>query len=172
MLRSGYDPKFADNGSTRSRLRRVWVSRMPCRELRAAGYVSAWLKCYYPAVFLAALLNSQPMGFYAPAQLVRDAQEHGVEVRPVDVNHSDWDCTLEGKPGSEGSLHPRHASMRADILRRMHFASACARPTAFQKSGTRKIASSRGRGSIPSAIYGCAPGCRGKHWGSLRRRCV
>ncbi|MCA1774988.1 MAG: error-prone DNA polymerase [Loktanella sp.] len=58
-------------------------------------YVSSWMKCHYPDVFCAALLNSQPMGFYAPAQIVRDAQEHGVEVRPVDVNFSDWDCTLE-----------------------------------------------------------------------------
>ena len=58
-------------------------------------YVSAWLKHHYPAAFAAALLNSQPMGFYAPAQLVRDAREHGVEVRPVDVNCSEWDCTLE-----------------------------------------------------------------------------
>ena len=58
-------------------------------------YVSAWLKHHYPAVFAAALLNAQPMGFYAPAQIVRDAREHGVEVRPVDVNASDWDCTLE-----------------------------------------------------------------------------
>ncbi|HEY5608110.1 MAG TPA: error-prone DNA polymerase [Alphaproteobacteria bacterium] len=58
-------------------------------------YVSAWLKCHYPAVFACAILNSQPMGFYAPAQLVRDARDHGVEVRPVDVNHSEWDCTLE-----------------------------------------------------------------------------
>jgi error-prone DNA polymerase len=58
-------------------------------------YVSAWLKHHYPAAFAAALLNSQPMGFYAPAQLVRNAREHGVEVLPVDVNHSDWDCTLE-----------------------------------------------------------------------------
>jgi error-prone DNA polymerase len=53
------------------------------------------MKCYYPDVFAAALLNSQPMGFYAPAQIVRDAKEHGVEVRPADVNLSDWDCTLE-----------------------------------------------------------------------------
>jgi error-prone DNA polymerase len=60
------------------------------------AYVSAWLKFHYPAAFCVALLNSQPMGFYAPAQLVRNAQEHGVEVRPVDVNHSRWDCTLEG----------------------------------------------------------------------------
>jgi error-prone DNA polymerase len=58
-------------------------------------YVSSWLKWKYPAAFACALLNSQPMGFYAPAQIVRDAREHGVEVREVDVNHSDWDCTLE-----------------------------------------------------------------------------
>src|SRR5215472_3280290 len=58
-------------------------------------YVSAWLKCFHPEVFACALLNSQPMGFYAPAQIVRDAQAHGVEVRPADVNLSDWDCTLE-----------------------------------------------------------------------------
>jgi error-prone DNA polymerase len=63
-------------------------------------YVSAWLKCHHPAVFAAALLNSQPMGFYAPAQIIRDAREHGVEVRAVDVNDSDWDCTLE--PGAKG----------------------------------------------------------------------
>jgi error-prone DNA polymerase len=58
-------------------------------------YVSAWLKCHEPAAFAAALLNSQPMGFYAPAQLVQDARRHGVEVRAVDVTASDWDCTLE-----------------------------------------------------------------------------
>jgi error-prone DNA polymerase len=58
-------------------------------------YVSAWLKHHHPAIFACAMLNSQPMGFYAPAQLVRDAREHGVEVRAVDVNHSLWDCTLE-----------------------------------------------------------------------------
>ncbi len=58
-------------------------------------YVSSWLKCHYPAAFCAALLNSQPMGFYAPSQLVQDARRHGVEVRTVDVCVSDWDCTLE-----------------------------------------------------------------------------
>lgn len=58
-------------------------------------YVSAWLKCHHPAVFTASLLNSLPMGFYAPAQLVRDARNHGVEVRPADINSSEWDCTLE-----------------------------------------------------------------------------
>ncbi len=59
-------------------------------------WVSSYLKCRYPAVFAAALLNSQPMGFYAPAQIVRDARENGVEVRPVDINASDWDNSLEG----------------------------------------------------------------------------
>jgi error-prone DNA polymerase len=59
-------------------------------------YVSAWLKCRHPAAFACALLNSQPMGFYAPAQIVRDAREHGVNVRAVDVNFSAWNCTLEG----------------------------------------------------------------------------
>jgi error-prone DNA polymerase len=58
-------------------------------------YVSSWLKCHHPAAFACALLNSQPMGFYAPAQIVRDAREHGVSVRGADVNFSDWDCTLE-----------------------------------------------------------------------------
>lgn len=61
-------------------------------------YVSAWIKHHYPAVFVCALLNSQPMGFYAPAQLVRDARAHGVEVHGVDVSQSDWDCTLEPNP--------------------------------------------------------------------------
>jgi error-prone DNA polymerase len=64
-------------------------------------YVSAWIKYRYPDVFCAALLNSQPMGFYAPAQLVRDAREHGVEIRPIDVNHSHWNATLE-PPGKNG----------------------------------------------------------------------
>jgi len=65
-------------------------------------YISAWLKCHHQAVFTCALLNSQPMGFYAPAQLVRDARDHGVEVRPISVNHSFWDCTLEPRP--DGAL--------------------------------------------------------------------
>lgn len=62
-------------------------------------YISSWIKCYYPDIFAASLLNSQPMGFYSPAQIVTDARKHGVEVRPVDVNHSDWNCTLEEESG-------------------------------------------------------------------------
>src|SRR5438876_1237559 len=68
-------------------------------------YVSAWIKCRYPDVFCAAILNSQPMGFYAPAQLVRDARQHGVEMREVDVNFSNWDCTLERSPANLNGLH-------------------------------------------------------------------
>lgn len=67
-------------------------------------YVSSWLKCYYPDVFACALLNSQPMGFYQPAQIVSDARKHGVEVRSVDVNASDWDNTLEEQSGKYCAL--------------------------------------------------------------------
>jgi error-prone DNA polymerase len=67
-------------------------------------YSSAWLKCYEPAAFTAALLNSQPMGFYAPAQLVRDARDHAVEVRPISACASDWDCTLERRADGEPAL--------------------------------------------------------------------
>ncbi|HLH48762.1 MAG TPA: OB-fold nucleic acid binding domain-containing protein, partial [Roseiarcus sp.] len=77
-------------------------------------YASAWMKCRYPDAFCAALLNSQPMGFYAPAQIVRDAREHGVEVREVDVNLSDWDCTLESLlPAERGEGgRAQHGRMR------------------------------------------------------------
>ncbi len=71
-------------------------------------YVSAWLKCHYPEVFCAAILNAQPMGFYAPAQLVRDAREHGVEVRSPDVNASDWDSVLE----ASGARHAVRLGLR------------------------------------------------------------
>jgi error-prone DNA polymerase len=67
-------------------------------------YVSAWMKCRHPQVFACALLNAQPMGFYAPAQIVRDAREHGVEIRPVDVNSSSWDNTLERAKGGALAL--------------------------------------------------------------------
>jgi error-prone DNA polymerase len=74
-------------------------------------YVSAWMKCYHPAAFCAAIINSQPMGFYAPAQLVADAKKHGVEVRPVDVNHSEWNCTLEPNTRAEG-INPLRLGFR------------------------------------------------------------
>jgi error-prone DNA polymerase len=78
-------------------------------------YASAWLKCHYPDTFAAALLNAQPMGFYAPAQIVRDAREHGVAVRAPDVNHSQWDSTLEPGPRAAERLHELHREMREDV---------------------------------------------------------
>ena len=78
-------------------------------------YISSWIKCHHPAVFACALLNSQPMGFYAPAQIVRDAREHGVEVRPVDVNASHWDNTLE--EGAHSALALRLGLRQVDGFR-------------------------------------------------------
>ncbi|MGF7006178.1 error-prone DNA polymerase [Aminobacter sp. BE322] len=82
-------------------------------------YASCWLKTFYPDVFCAAILNSQPMGFYRPAQLVRDAQDHGVEIRQVDINHSIWDCALERSGFDPKRIRPRHAEMR-DVIRTSH----------------------------------------------------
>jgi error-prone DNA polymerase len=96
MINRGYDPDFAENCF--SQIEGFGEYGFP--ESHAASfallvYASAWIKCRYPDVFCAAILNSQPMGFYQPAQLVRDARQHDVEIRAVDVNFSDWDCTLE-----------------------------------------------------------------------------
>ncbi|MEL6546609.1 MAG: error-prone DNA polymerase, partial [Myxococcota bacterium] len=63
------------------------------------SYATSYIKCHYPAEFACSLLNAQPMGFYSPATIIDDAKRHGIEVRPVDVNHSEWDCTLETRPG-------------------------------------------------------------------------
>ena len=101
MIARGYDPAFAQRCF--DQIKGFGSYGFP--ESHAASfarlvYISSFIKCRYPAVFAAALLTSQPMGFYAPAQIVRDAQEHGVEARPIDVNHSQWDNTLEGSPGA------------------------------------------------------------------------
>ena len=107
MLRNGYSADFA----TRCFDQIEGFGTYGFPESHAASfallvYVSAWIKCCYPDVFACALLNSQPMGFYAPAQIVRDAREHGVEVRPAEVNHSEWDCTLEPAQGDGPSFCP------------------------------------------------------------------
>ncbi|MDI4665967.1 error-prone DNA polymerase [Xanthobacter autotrophicus] len=96
MITNGYERDFAER--TFRQLEGFGSYGFP--ESHAASfaliaYASAWMKCWHPDVFCCALLNAQPMGFYAPAQIVRDAQQHGVEVRPVCVNVSRWDCTLE-----------------------------------------------------------------------------
>ena len=101
MAARGYDAEFADG-----------IFRQICGfgeygfpeshaySFALLAYVSAWLKCHEPAIFVAALINSQPMGFYAPSQLVQDARRHGVQVRPADAAASDWDCTLERADGA------------------------------------------------------------------------
>ncbi len=96
MVERGYDTAFAER--TFRQLEGFGSYGFPeshAASFALVAYASSWLKCWHPDVFCAALLNSQPMGFYAPAQIVRDARDHGVEVRPVCINASRWDCTLE-----------------------------------------------------------------------------
>ncbi len=142
MVANGYDRDFATRCF--SQIEGFGTYGFP--ESHAASfallvYVSAWIKCFYPEVFACALLNSQPMGFYAPAQIVRDAREHGVEVRPVDVNHSFWDCTLEPaapslpSPASGGGLGCGRA-LRLGLRQIKGFAEADAkRLVAARRSG-------------------------------------
>ncbi len=104
MIRRGYEEDFAERCFRQIEgFGEYGFPESHAASFAHLAYVSSWLKRHYPDVFACALLNSQPMGFYAPAQIVRDARDHGVEVRPVDVNHSDWDCTLEGDEGEEAS---------------------------------------------------------------------
>ena len=124
MVARGYDPDFAERC-----FRQIeGFGDYGFPESHAASfsllvYISAWLKCHYPAVFAAALINSQPMGFYAPAQIVRDAKDHGVTVLPVDVNHSDWDCTLEPvPPGATSDGEPPKSSGTKSVIGNTSFA--------------------------------------------------
>lgn len=96
MVANGYEQEFAER--TFRQLEGFGSYGFPeshAASFALVAYASAWLKCRHPEAFCAALLNSQPMGFYAPAQIVRDARDHDVEVRPICVNASRWDCTLE-----------------------------------------------------------------------------
>jgi len=103
MIGNGYDPGFAARCFEQIKgFADYGFPESHAAAFAMLAYVSAWLKHYHPAAFTCALLNSQPMGFYAPAQLVRDAREHGVEVRPVSVNDSEWDSTLERR--ADGAL--------------------------------------------------------------------
>lgn len=111
MVKKGYEREFAER--IFSQIQGFGEYGFP--ESHAAGfaqlaYFSSWLKCHHPDAFLAALLNSQPLGFYAPSQLVRDAREHGVEVRPVDVTVSAWSTVLEGPPGQADAGRPGAAA--------------------------------------------------------------
>jgi error-prone DNA polymerase len=110
MLRNGYSQEFAE---------RIFKQILGFGEygfpeshaysFALLAYASSWLKCHEPECFVAAMLNSQPMGFYAPSQLVQDGNRHGIEFRPPDVSHSDWDCTLELGSDSNSSSPARPA---------------------------------------------------------------
>ncbi|MBB2793145.1 UNVERIFIED_ORG: DNA polymerase-3 subunit alpha/error-prone DNA polymerase [Rhizobium pisi] len=120
MVSKNYDPEFAKQCF--NQIKGFGEYGFP--ESHAASfallvYASSWLKAYYPDVFCAAMLNSQPMGFYAPAQLVRDAREHGVRILAVDINESEWDCTLEEAVFDRKTVDFRHGQMR-EIIKTRH----------------------------------------------------
>ena len=164
MLKNGYTQEYADQ--LFKQIEGFGEYGFP--ESHAASfallvYASCWLKWHEPACFLAAMLNSQPLGFYGPAQLVQDAQRHGVQVRPVDVAHSDWDCTLEDDSPHAAPL-PRQVPQRlAPVGRR-----SCPdlRPELFVPSDPAQAGSelrhSAPRGSVP-AWGGPAPGHQRSH---------
>ncbi len=103
MVRRGYDRDFAERCFRQIEgFGSYGFPESHAQSFAILVYASSWLKCHHPAIFACAILNSQPMGFYAPSQLVRDARDHGVEVRPIDVNQSGWDHAIER--GGDGGL--------------------------------------------------------------------
>ncbi len=117
MMNNGYTREFAEQSF--NQIRGFGLYGFP--ESHAASfallvYISSWLKRYHPAAFCAALLNSQPMGFYAPAQIVQDAQQHGVTILPCDINVSDWDCLLEENATAETQRHRGAEKLDSTIL--------------------------------------------------------
>ena len=100
MLRNGYTSEFAEQIFEQIKgFGSYGFPESHAASFALIAYASCWLKCHEPAAFAAALINSQPMGFYAPSQIVQDVRRHGIVVRPVDVRYSDWDCTLEALGG-------------------------------------------------------------------------
>ena len=123
MVARGYDPELAERCFRQIEgFGDYGFPESHAASFALLAYVSSWLKCHHPDAFACALLNAQPMGFYAPAQIVRDAREHGVEVRPVDVNASGWDNSLEtrGRGAARSAVHSASACVRW---------AACARRT-------------------------------------------
>lgn len=166
MLRNGYSPDYAEQCF--NMLKGFGDYGFP--ESHSASfallvYVSSWIKRHHPAVFCCGLLNSQPMGFYAPAQIVRDAREHGVTVLPVDVNASQWDCTLE--PTAETSVPgktSKHDWGRGGPVVRLGFRLV----KGFHRTAADRIISARSSGGIftSPAMFFRATGLRPP---SLRR---
>ncbi len=135
MAARGYDAEFADSIFKQiCGFGEYGFPESHAYSFALLAYISAWMKCHEPAIFVAALLNSQPMGFYAPSQLVQDAKRHGVEVRPVDVSASDWDCTLE----HPGSAHPARAESPLSV--RPEVSKGRAEPVLRQAQDDRRSA--------------------------------
>src|SRR5207248_2025437 len=147
MVAKGYDREFA--GRCFHQIEGFGEYGFP--ESHAASfallvYASAFIKCRYPDVFAAALLNAQPMGFYAPAQIVRDAREHGVEVRPVDINHSDYEATLEPGPLAAEHLHEMHRDMADDVRARYAVRLGLKEVKGLAEADAKQIVARRGTG--------------------------
>ncbi len=152
MIARGYEPDFAERC-----FRQIeGFGEYGFPESHAASfallvYSSCWVKCHYPDVYCAALLNAQPMGFYAPAQIVRDAREHGVKVRAVDINHSQWDSTLEvhGEAvgdGLEKRLHPRHRQQLKSIHTRYAVRLGLRQIKGLREADAQRLIAARGGG--------------------------
>ncbi len=109
-------------------------------------YASAWMKCHYPDAFACALVNSQPMGFYAPAQILRDAREHGVAVRPVDVNRSAWDCTLERGAHAADRVDLRHGEQAEAIWSSHAIRLGLRMVKGLSAAAAERLVAARGRG--------------------------
>ena len=151
MAERGYSPEFAERIFNQIKgFGDYGFPESHAASFALLAYVSAWLKCHEPAVFFCALLNSQPMGFYAPAQLVRCAREHGVEVRPVDVNCSGWESTLErdatGRP-----------VLRLGLNRVKGLAERAAERLVNARSGNVRHSDARFGDSQPGNAFGSVP---------------
>ncbi|MDX3928352.1 MAG: error-prone DNA polymerase [Shinella sp.] len=149
MIRNGYPKEFAERCF--SQIEGFGEYGFP--ESHAASfallvYASAWFKAYYPDVFCAAILNAQPMGFYAPAQLVRDAREHGVRVLPVDINHSFNDAVLEEGRHDKEAIEARHREMRDVIKTKRAVRLGFRLIKGFGAEDAQKLVSNRGGGYI------------------------
>ena len=147
MIANGYEKDFAE--ASFAQIEGFGEYGFP--ESHAASfailvYASSWLKCYYPDVFATALLNAQPMGFYAPAQIVRDAIDHSVDVRPIDVNFSDWDNTLEPNPTPKAKLHYRHAEMAEDIKSTHAMRLGFRQASGLREEALKQLVANRGNG--------------------------
>ncbi|VVT14750.1 error-prone DNA polymerase [Erythrobacter sp. EC-HK427] len=160
MVARGYDPDFAERCF--NQIKGFGEYGFP--ESHAASfahlvYVSSWLKCHFPGAFACALLNSQPMGFYAPAQIVRDAREHGVTVLPPDVNCSEWDCTLEPVANDGLVRSQRHRGTEEGVQSAEGDEGSFAQsPQRTQREGDGAIASASSADSARNTDCACGAG--------------